>query len=342
MPLPDSLPVQELGPDDFQHGQMFVGKTIAFVRKSDFTQISSLNFLRCRITTYRLSERKFVGCTFEGCDFVWLSSLDNVGGSPSMHRIQFEDCDLRDWSMSVGVLMECSFDRTRLVRCGVPRGTRIQNVYLRDVEGLNTFTGLEHALLRYDGVHLILHNQHLSRTELIGWTKMVPTWEFIRIIGNLPVFGISVSLLFALPLMGHLLALYNAQLARLQAWSEGIATQGTAPPYVEAIGNLHAIAFPANSLWLTVSTIVLGIASALYSVGCPQRVKEFTQAKWTDELQRPALSYLLHSWKRPKTRLICSILYAFGGIISLVILAVKLKNLIAAIYESTPLRWWEM
>ena len=68
------------------------------------------------------------------------------------------------------------------------------------------------------------------------------------------------------------------------------------------------------SLVLLVSTVLLAIASTLYTFFSPSRIKEFSRDQWCDQLGRSLLHYWPLAWQHRWMRLICFACYTLGGI----------------------------
>ena len=156
-------------------------------------------------------------------------------------------------------------------------------------------------------------------------------------LGRLPLFATSLTALVSIPLIFYLLAVYNVQIERLKA--------RPLPPDTPAqvrhiIDSLQPLALPSLSLWLLVSTLLLGTASMIYSSLCPARVREFSLAQWMDDHGKPVLHYLADSWSKRWARMIAAPFYLIGGGGTVIILLVKLWNAGEFIWKNSRFGWF--
>ncbi|MEM7244998.1 MAG: pentapeptide repeat-containing protein [Acidobacteriota bacterium] len=115
-------------------------------------------------------------------------------------------------------------------------------------------------------------------------------WEHMRVLGRLPLFGVSYLALILVPAMMFLLAFYNVRVADLNELGEEVAgaLQGypattskelVQPDALLAVADFlrgaETQAVPSQSFLLLVSTVLLAMASTTYTLACPSRVKEF-------------------------------------------------------------------
>src|SRR5262249_13690096 len=154
--------------------------------------------------------------------------------------------------------------------------------------GLHTVKVLEDANKGhgYASIDDALLDAPLPRTEIFL------SWERLRTFGKLPLFGVSFSALVTIPIVSFLIATYNDQVALLKAHAlhEASALAARISPsaeqhnfpastidiaeaaqqkFVQIILQIHEIPLPRLTFWLMISTLILGVASALYALFCP-------------------------------------------------------------------------
>jgi hypothetical protein len=91
---------------------------------------------------------------------------------------------------------------------------------------------------------------------------------------------------------------------------------------------------------LLVSTVLLAIASTLYTWRCPSRIKEFSRDQWCDQLGRSLLHYWPMAWKERGVRLFCAACYLLGGGGALWVLGNKVVETAQFIVKHSTLPWW--
>jgi hypothetical protein len=203
------------------------------------------------------------------------------------------------------------------------------------------------------------------------WRDRCLDWENLRVVGRLPLFGLSYTALILIPIIFYTLALYNDKIELVQAgaeemrleaervriWVDQIAVLPDHPissqianfvqgsmQLVERLATLvkhylrpHPI--PSQSFLLLVSTVLLAAASTLFTFFCPSRIKEFSHDQWCDQLGRPLLYYWPFAWKRRHIRLICAACYALGGAGALWVLGTKIWSTAQFILKHSMFPW---
>lgn len=135
------------------------------------------------------------------------------------------------------------------------------------IRGVWTCPSFEHV--EFDERHadqIVRLNNDLREIPL-DWRTRWTSWERIRTLGNLPLFGASYAALILIPVTLYLLSIYNMQVMRLSEWAERASLGDTA-----WIAALHPAPLPSLSLALLIGTFLLALASTLFAVCCPPRV----------------------------------------------------------------------
>jgi hypothetical protein len=177
------------------------------------------------------------------------------------------------------------------------------------------------------------------------WPERIVDWEQVKRAGRLPLFGISYTALILIPLVFYALAFYNDKIELVRAWAEQAVSLPEHPlhrlaPLLQE--RLHPRPIPRQSFLLLVSTILLAVASTLYTFRCPSRIKEFSRDQWCDQLGRSLLHYWPLAWKHRYLRLVCAACYALGGAGALWVLGTKvwLTALFIWKHSTWPWPWW--
>lgn len=276
----------------------------------------------------------FEYCRFVDCQFL----CNNAEGRVEAQRLHFAWCEIKGavLARNEGVfsrvrLVESRFDNCLLARIRFDHTVAFEAVRFFNVRGLPSCTGLDQVEVAARGQEQL--NRDLAAARL-GLLDRLASWERLRSVGRLPLFGTSLTALVAIPILFFWLALYNDQLERLHR----LASAEDAP-WAALLGALQPVPVPALSFWLLLSTLLLGIAATLFALLCPPRIREFSLERWTDELRQPATRYLPASWSRRRARAIAAPCYVIGGGGTLAILLVKLWNAGAFILRHSTLPW---
>lgn len=254
-----------------------------------------------------------------------------------MANMSFVDCQFRGNTFGTPMIYDCRFRFVSFTRCRFVYGLEIRNCRFLGISNLTSCSGLDTIRIDdADATWLSNHQFDFQRIN-VSWATRWSSWEIIRAFGQLPLFGVSISAVILIPLLLFALSIYNSQIVYLHNWEAALHASSMA--WVAA---LQPVAMPALTLFTLIGTVLLAIASTLFAVACPARVKEFSLQRWTDELRRPTLHYLAHSWKYHWTRRICMICYVLGGSITATILGIKLIEAALYVLAHTPMPWWWM
>lgn len=172
------------------------------------------------------------------------------------------------------------------------------------------------------------------------WPEKWVDWERIRTVGRLPLFGISYSVLILIPFFFFGLAVYNDNVELVQTWASqlDLTSEGYLKTTTELImEHLQPLPIPSLSLLLLMSAVSLAIASTLYTLFCPSRIKEFSQDVWQLELRLSLIHYWPFAWKGRWIRLFCATCYILGGFGALYVLVLKLWSVALFILENSYL-----
>jgi hypothetical protein len=255
----------------------------------------------------------FHHCTFTNCVFK---------PSPNGYQnylLEFFDCTFIDCRFEYGtfgslLFKECEFQKSRFMV-----GVSAHYLRLAGSKGLPTCTGLEtvqllepqrayHVEADFDNAPLQFGYRHLS-------------WAKLRGFGSLPFFGLSYGgtalILFLLSFIDH----YNAQIGRLRAKVDSSDTLGALQNFVDRIN-------PLSLNWemptLLGGAVLLMIASTIYALKCPLRIKESSLERWTKELGKSAINYVPMTWRDPGWRWICGVLFWAGSGLTAIVLIWRL------------------
>ena len=210
--------------------------------------------------------------------------------------------------------------------------------YEANLEGAN-FLNCNLSAVNFDNSINLSKAKNLEYTETnsettinhltIPWYDRYFSWEMISTIGKLPLFGASYTALIAMPIIFSLIAHYNKN---IQSLKSGVSLN--TDPFLNSLKvileNLKLYSLPTGMLWFFSASLLLAIASTIYSIACPKRIKTFNREEWQYDNKEHLLHYLAHSWKYRLWRLVAGITYLTGGSIALIFILIKLWS--AGIY----------
>jgi uncharacterized protein YjbI with pentapeptide repeats len=182
-------------------------------------------------------------------------------------------------------------------------------------------TGSHLAYLRSTTIHPQNDVRYFDQV-IRKWPEWLVDWERIRTFGRLPLFGASYSVLILIPTYLYALSVYNNLVTAARAWIEhsGLSARGSEI----ILRYLHEEPIPSRWKLLLLSTLSLAVASTIYALGCPPRIKAFSRDQWCDEHRHSLVHYWADAWKMRWLRLICFAMYIVGGLGALWVLLTKL------------------
>jgi hypothetical protein len=162
------------------------------------------------------------------------------------------------------------------------------------------------------------------------------SWERIRWLGRLHLFGASYAALVAIPFLYYLLDIFNRNVETARVWARNAGGGDESNVLAEVIlRHLHPEPIPSLSLLLLISTILLGVGATIFAAACPPRIREFNREQWRDQLGHSLIHYLPFSWRYRWLRIFCLAFYIIGGVGVLIVLCSKLWNVGLFIYRNS-------
>ncbi|MHC4178880.1 MAG: hypothetical protein ACYSWU_15315, partial [Planctomycetota bacterium] len=168
------------------------------------------------------------------------------------------------------------------------------------------------------------------------WPEKYGSWEVIRTIGNLRLFAVSYSLLAFLLTTFYVVALYNEKIVIARQWARRVGESGDKATRLlaeEILGRMNPFLFSLDTVVLFASTIVLVVASVIYTFGCPAEIKDFTRPQWCYQLNRSLVHYWSLAWKGRRWRIACGALYLIGGAGFVPIIGYKLLRALVYVWK---------
>lgn len=295
--------------------------TYASLRKTMFMQA---NLRGADLSAANLSEAHLSGTNLSLANF----TVANLRGA-MIGEANLEEADLAGANLSGAKL----------------HGAYLYGAYLGRVRGAERAHALETVMLtQQSGPHALFVDAATRSFEtcLRPWPERWLDWERLRVVGRLPLFGISYTALILIPLVFYGLALYNDKVDLIRAWAAQAVISPDHPPHRFApllLERLHPHPLPSQSLLLLVSTRLLAAGSTLYTFFSPSRIKEFSRDQWCDQLGRSLLHYWPLAWKHRSIRLACAACYALGGAGAFWVLGTKVWQTALFIVKHSTFPW---
>jgi hypothetical protein len=297
----------------------------------------NLAMVRCFISG-QVANRTLQECVFEE----FLFGGDFGGFEPSeVASSTFIECVFTDCEFHRIELSDCRFRQCVFIRCSFDGSVSMKGVWFEDCHGLEDCLGLHKVRV----VGTPPENHHLAEAFAdmpLSFVDRYWSWERLRTFGLLPLFGLSLSALVAVPAAMGFLALYNRQIGRWRGWAAEHGDDTFLAPLVQFVERLEPVAVPSLSLLLLLATVLLGVASTIFSFFCPPRIKEFSLERWTDELRQHSVNYIPLSWTKPRRRCIAGFCYWVGGLLAAFVLLWKIVAAGWFILQNTrwPFPFW--
>ncbi|NOG69796.1 hypothetical protein [Roseicella sp. DB1501] len=307
----------------------------------------------------KLYGTRFDNCTFKNtslpiiddvifgdCTFQIVMFGPTLNESSIISNVKFHSCKFKTSFFAVTSIQNCNFHDCSFDDLTIGQSVVLDRSFFMFSKNFHEIKGLERLEFHDNIIYIRNFDSTLvKRTNPLPLILRFGSWARVRSIGALPLFGISFSALVAIPAVMSMIALYNSQVHRFTEWSKSHALSNqpdAAEALQEIIARLHPLPIPSLTLWLGISTIMLGAASLSYNLFCPDRIKQFTEEQWSNEVRRPLLQYLPFSWRKPYLSAATLFLYVVGGGLSLIILLIKMAHSLAFIWLNSHLAWYAL
>ena len=303
------------------------GKSIVNAKMKGFTfDDTAMN--KVRIVASNIEEATF--------DFKQLTEVDFEG--TDLTGSSFRGATLNSVKLKSAILTGVDFENATLI-----------NVDFEGARNVHLAKNLENTRVKQfyqGGPHLVPGEVKSFDLCERGFFERYLDWERIRIFGKLPLFGASYTLLVMIPVITYLLAFYNSSIEPLQEWAKIVSSEPENP--LRDLGaiisdKLPSAPLPSQMFYIWWSTLFLAVASTLYALACPGRIKEFTREQWCHQLGKSLVNYWPLSWNNRRLRVICALCYFIGAVLALLIIVVKMLKALAFIWrysEFSPWQFW--
>lgn len=215
-------------------------------------------------------------------------------------RANFEKAHLK-----AAVLRKAVFRRARLGLADVSEA-RISDAILAGARGLfgHNRAVASTPIREHESQNAVYHGK---------WDFL--SWERLRVIGGLRLFGVSYLSIAAITLYAAIARQYNtaAESARATALDAQNAGDATVSFWSRVLSELPRIPLPAHLGNQLMATIAVAAAATLYAFACPAEVKEANEVRWTRAMGQPLWEYRSANWSDPWARYISGTLFAAGG-----------------------------
>lgn len=269
---------------DFSHATLlcanFDGLTIADV------VFDGANLSSARMHDFTAYRSKFTGASLYGTNIFW-ATFQNC----RFVNTTIEQCKL---SCATFITSECQgtkFTDTTIVFC------TFNSCNFTDTKIKGTvFSSCRLIHLRFDASHPVLHDH--SETAR---TKYIVHWGHLRFMGQLPLFSASYIALAAGVAVTNLVHYFNRFLDGLERKINAMTLTASGQEKIAFLNGQEVLDYrmtvPLSVQLATIASLFLAIGVVTFKTCCPERVREFSETRWVDELARPRLLYLADAWR---------------------------------------------
>jgi uncharacterized protein YjbI with pentapeptide repeats len=335
-------------------GAEFAGATFtrASIREVDLrlaqlknASLEQLSLQEIDLTGYELAETRFHNSDLTrarlsrtiliGGGFISTNLSEAILDSAVLDRAQLKSAKLRSASLVGASLRNANLELADLSQSKLDDADFYEATV--DLANFDKAAGVTHAMNLHT-VRLSPDVQHDVRyfdSVIVPGPELLLSWERIRFLGRLPLFGASYFALIAIPFLYYLLDIFNRKIDLARSWAmQEVNTAGSSSIFARfIIDHLHREPIPNLSLLMLISTICLGLGATLF-LACPTRVREFSRDQWRDQLGRSLIHYLPLTWRYRTLRILCVLFYLVGGLGVLAVIVSKLWNVFWFIIEN--------
>lgn len=284
------------------YGASFVGSDLSAAQLSNsmlsVADLSGVSLAQANLTSANCEGANFSGANLSSAN---CSSTNFRGANLSSTTLYRAGC-------GDAIFDECNINGTEFSE------SRLSSASMRGIKNSRSAKHLQES-------NLSNGDARYFETAKRAWPEMYVDWERLRTFGQLPLFGASYVGLVTIPIYVYLLEIYNANVKVVREWVSRTLPSEAAPPVLD---KLHPLPMPESFSILLTSTLLLAIASTIYALACPTRIKAYSKEQWCYELNRSLLHYWPEAWRLRTLRLICCLCYLLGGLSAGYIIATKL------------------
>lgn len=278
---------------------------------SDRADMRNSTFSRSNLNQCNLRHVSFKGCDLSRARLQIADCSGACFDDANLDEAVFSESDLSECSLQRSSLKGTSLEAARLDRANLEGASLIET----NVSGAS-FDGVI-GLTRCLGLETVRTGATLPRyldTAVVPIIDRILSWDRLRVVGRLPLFGVSYSALVLMPFLFYLLEMFNSRINQIRRVASSMSPDSASGHLARTlVEHLHTEPVPRLSFVLFVCTIVLATGATIYSILCPARIKEFSKDQWQDQLDRSLILYLPFSWKHRGARLACAACYTVGG-----------------------------
>jgi len=214
------------------------------------------------------------------------------------------DADLQESNLHSADLSKANLKRALLLKSNVDstifKGAK--GLYGRNKANVSDVKGAEYAIFT------------------TGIDRFLP-WSRIKSVGDIPLFGISYLALIGIWLWSVSVHKINEFIRYIKSTEFQWAT------------NLPELSVPQHIFWTLIAFILLAIASTIYKFSCPRQIKEYSELKWTLELNESLFEYRKLDYRRNKLRWVSAICYLISCPCIFILLSLRIyKTLIYLLF----------
>lgn len=261
------------------------------------------NFTKALLESVDAENARFVGAILNEAKLNWIN-LKNA----DLRKSRFKNAELREASFEAANIAQADFFEANLT-----------SVNLKDVVGAQEAKHLTTVTFASDARYF---------TSCVrAWQEKFVSWEMIRMIGNLRLFAVSYSLLAFLLTAFYVVGLYNEKVMIARLWAEDaqkLSDDASRLLAQQVLKGLDPLLFSWDTVLLFGATMLLVVASIIYTFGCPAEIKDFTRVQWRYQLNRSLVHYWAYAWQGRFWRLLCGAFYLVGGAMFVPIIVWKL------------------
>ena len=267
------------------------------------------NARHAQFTEARLEGALLVGCRLERAILDHARMRRCRCSRAKLNEADLSDADLTKADLSGASLKLANLSRTNLTFANLARAE------LDDANLMDTCVNrTEISTVIYTGGHQALYDN--SSSVKVWWRDRYLNWSVLRLIGALPLFGVSYVGLFLSVAVISGVGFANDTMATFQ--------RNLSPDSSLLLDDLLPLPMPRRIGLALIASVLLAVGSTLYKVCCPKRVQEFSETRWVEERGRARLLYLAECWRRRWQQIATLAATVTGGALTLYLIGDRL------------------
>jgi uncharacterized protein YjbI with pentapeptide repeats len=288
---------------------------------------SPLNEKSTSFTKAHCNGAKFLNARLMWAEMSYVSAAEADFTRADLTGVTLDSAVVTSTSFEFAILKSASLRKSTIYECRLRHANIDGSDFFETDLGGTRFDGTKNARLAKNLDRVASRPPYNFEDCEREFPEIWCDWERIRAFGRLPLFGASYTALLVTIAYISILSFYNEKVDAVRDWAEKVSAAAEERLPTSAADSVDRLALAVKgrlqpqpptdqAAIILVSTVLLAIASTIYSIWCPEEVRDFSRAQWCHELNKWLVHYWARSWTMRGLRITCGSLYVVGALLA--------------------------